>query len=406
MSAVSASGTIKPTTQVMVTAQVPGEVVAVPVDYNANVTKGDVLAQLNPEVYASKLKIAEGDLQLARGAIEISRSQVERARHEVENARSMAVSTKAELEQAQISLADAKKDLARKRELVSTGDAAPIEAERAVSAFNAATASVAAANAKGTAATAQIASASDSEQVAAEQLKNAVATIAAKEAAVTQAQLDLDHATIRAPVDGTVVERNVVVGQTVPAGGSVALFTIASDLHQVELHASVDESDIGRVTVRQPASFTFDSYPAQTFRGVVTDIRKTPQLSQGVVSYDVVIDAENPDLKLLPGMTAAVRIIAGRQDNAVKVPNAALRYHPAEKTADMPAAPNPGSNAATSLVWIVDENGKPHPKPVKSGITDGTYTEVVDGDLKAGEQVIVGEKRGGEGAPNVGPLKF
>ena len=156
-------------------------------------------------------------------------------------------------------------------------------------------------------------------------LKNAVAQVAQNEAAQRQAQVDLDHTYIRAPVDGVVVGRTVDVGQTVAASlQAPTLFTIAQDLRNMQVDTNVDEADVGRVKVGQATSFTVDSFPGRTFTGEVVQIRKAPLVVQNVVTYDVVVSAKNPDQRLLPGMTANVRIVIDQKEGVLQVPNAAL----------------------------------------------------------------------------------
>src|SRR5215510_11202039 len=162
------------------------------------------------------------------------------------------------------------------------------------------------------------------------QLDNALAQVKQRESVVQQVRVDLDHTVIRAPIDGVVIDRTVDVGQTVAASlQAPTLFTIAPDLRTMELHANVDEAEIGRVLAGQEVSFTVDSHPGRAFPGRVVDIRKMPQTTQNVVAYTVVVSAENEDLLLLPGMTANVRILVQQRDNVLRLPNAALRFRPA-----------------------------------------------------------------------------
>jgi HlyD family secretion protein len=239
-------------------------------------------------------------------------------------------------------------------------------------------------------------------------LKNAQAQVVQTQAALRQAQVDLDRTFIRAPVDGTVVGRSVDVGQTVAASlQAPTLFTIAQDLRQMQVDTNVDEADVGRVKLGQTAIFTVDSFPGRTFSGEVVQIRKAPLVVQNVVTYDVVVTAANPEQRLLPGMTANVRIIIQQKDNVLQVPNAALRFRPPgtepperERTG-RPISPGRGGTAG-GRVWVVGTNGAPTAVPVQLGIGDGTFTEVLKGDLAEGQPVIVGLVTPGErpaGAP-------
>ena len=210
-------------------------------------------------------------------------------------------------------------------------------------------------------------------------------------AALQSAQIDLDHTNIKAPVDGVVVSRNVDVGQTVAASlAAPTLFLIAQDLTKMQVDTNVSEADVGRVRVNQPATFTVDAYPGQMFTGTVTSIRKAPINVQNVITYDAVIGVSNPDLKLFPGMTANVKILVNQRPNVLKVPNAALRYHPASETRRLPAAARRGQGAAPEkAVWILDANNKPQRVVVTTGESDGTFTEMTGGGLKDGDRVIV-----------------
>jgi HlyD family secretion protein len=229
-------------------------------------------------------------------------------------------------------------------------------------------------------------------------LKNAGAQVAQNQAALRQAQVDLERTFIRAPVDGTVVGRSVDVGQTVAASlQAPTLFTIAQDLRNMQVDTNVDEADVGRVKVGQTATFTVDSYPGRTFTGEVVQIRKAPLVVQNVVTYDVVVSARNPEQRLLPGMTANVRIVIDQKESVLQVPNAALRFRPPGMEAperERPARPAPGGlrggGAPGGRVWVVGPDGKPAAIPLQLGIGDGTYTEVVKGEIKEGQQVIVG----------------
>ena len=192
-------------------------------------------------------------------------------------------------------------------------------------------------------------------------------------AALQSAQIDLDHTNIKAPVDGVVVSRNVDVGQTVAASlAAPTLFLIAQDLTKMQVDTNVSEADVGRVRVGQPATFTVDAYPGQMFTGNVTSIRKAPINVQNVITYDAVIGVANPDLKLFPGMTANVKILVNQRPHVLKVPNAALRYHPASEP-QRPAPARRGRGAAADkAVWILGANDTPQRVVVTTGESDGT----------------------------------
>jgi HlyD family secretion protein len=238
----------------------------------------------------------------------------------------------------------------------------------------------------------------DGVKAAQAQLVVANSLVAANEAQVKQsaaalqsAQLDLDHTSIKAPVDGVVVSRNVDVGQTVAASlAAPTLFLIAQDLTKMQVDTNVSEADVGRVKANQEATFTVDAYPGQTFKGIVTSIRKAPINVQNVITYDAVIGVSNTDLRLFPGMTANVRILVNPLQNVLKVPNAALRYHPpTEPAKDFAGKGERNVAALEKSVWVLGENNKPRRVSVVTGETDGMSTEVLEGGLKDGDRVIV-----------------
>jgi HlyD family secretion protein len=216
-------------------------------------------------------------------------------------------------------------------------------------------------------------------------LSSAEAQVRQAAASLAQAQADLDHTYIRAPVDGVVVARHIDVGQTVAASlQAPTLFEIAEDLTKMQVDTNVSEADVGRLRAGMPAVFTVDAYPGRNFEGVVTSIRKAPINVQNVITYDVVISVANPDLNLFPGMTANVKIRVEDHPDVLRVSNAALRFRPDES----PRATRAGA-AARQVVWVLDQNDKPAAVPVTLGLTDGINTEVTGGELRQGDPVIV-----------------
>jgi HlyD family secretion protein len=215
------------------------------------------------------------------------------------------------------------------------------------------------------------------------------------QAAVASAELDLEHTTIYSPVNGIVVSRNVDVGQTVAASlQAPTLFVIAQDLTKMQVEANVSESDIGGVAEGQSAEFTVDAYPNEPFKGTVVQVRNAPISIQNVVTYDVVIGVDNRGLKLKPGMTANVSIVTARKDQTLRVPSAALRFK-------LPGTP---TERKKSVVWKLDAKAVPQAVPITPGIADPMFTEVVEGDLREGDAVIVGiEEAGGPGQKELPP---
>ncbi len=234
---------------------------------------------------------------------------------------------------------------------------------------------------------------------------SAAARLEAALAALRAAQVDLDRTYIYAPVNGVVIARNVDVGQTVAASlQAPTLFLIAEDLNKMQVDTNVDEADISRIQVGQQASFTVDAFPAETFSGQVVQIRQAPIVQQNVVTYNVVVAVVNPDLKLKPGLTANVRILVDRRANALKIPNAALRFKPPSPNGESLSAQEKARGP--SQIWILDE-GRLSGVAVKLGMSDEYFTEVLEGDVKEGQSVVVGlGTRDGSRRPQQGSGPF
>ena len=227
-------------------------------------------------------------------------------------------------------------------------------------------------------------------------LKAAQAQVAQSRASLSQTQVNIGHTIIRAPIDGVVISRNVDVGQTVAASMSApTLFVIANDLAQMRVNASIDEADIGRVHAGQAVTFKVDAYPNETFTGTVSQVRLQPVTEQNVVSYVTIIDVPNPELKLKPGMTANVTVEIGRADDVLRVPNAALRFRGAN------------ADASGARVWTLGPEGEPRPVTVRTGLSDGTTTAIVGGDLAEDAKVVTGmaaAQAGAQTQPGASPL--
>jgi HlyD family secretion protein len=224
-------------------------------------------------------------------------------------------------------------------------------------------------------------------------LASAQAQVDLAQAKLTRARTNLGYATVRSPVAGVVVAREVEVGQTVAANFQTpTLFKIAPDLTRMQVDTNVAEADVGAIQPGAPVGFTVDAYADRRFTGTVRHVRLNPTIQQNVVTYNVVVDAANPDERLLPGMTAHLKFTIAQRDNALRAPNAALRYKPSAA----------GKQAASgSSVYVLAEGGVA-PRAVKTGITDGRYTELLEGDLRAGDRVVIDEtERGSEAKPSL-----
>jgi HlyD family secretion protein len=335
---VSANGTLNPVVLVSVGSQVSGIVKALHADFNDHVKKGEVLLELDPTLLRAQLTQSQATLASARASYLLAREKETRSR-----------------------------DLYAK-EFVTRQDL-----DTAVQALDAAKAQVKLATAQ-----------------------------------VKHDRTNLDYTVIRSPVSGVVVSRVVDVGQTVAASFQTpTLFTIAKDLSHMQIDSSYAEADVGNIREGQEANFTVDAFPNRSFRGVVRQVRLNPTTVQNVVTYDVVVRVNNADLVLMPGMTAYVNITVARRNDALLVPNAALRFHPAEaelgkRSASEAPPPKQKSEGGgpTSTVYIIDNNQLKAVR-IKTGITDNRMTEVLGGDLKAGDKVAVMDRQSsGPGGEN------
>jgi HlyD family secretion protein len=345
--AVSATGNLNAVVVVQVGSQVSGMIRDLMVDFNSIVKKNQVIARIDSDIFEAKVNQAKADLDSSRANVLNQEAQVERARADVDNARAALVEAKAFTAKALVQSVDAKRDFDRKAELFGRQLIAKSDLDTSQATYDAAVAQLDSTRAREQALTSGIQSALAQLRVAQATAESARAQVKQKDAALKQAQVDLDHTTILAPVDGVVVSRQVDVGQTVAASlQAPVLFTIAQDLTRMQVETSVDEADIGRIKLDDRASFTVDAFPGETFVGTVTQIRKAAQIVQNVVTYTVVVAVANPTGKLVPGMTANVKLVTAEKPSVLKVPNAALRFRPAGMEA---AAPNsPASSGAPS----------------------------------------------------------
>jgi HlyD family secretion protein len=331
--AVTATGTMNAVVTVLVGTQVSGTIKTLYVDYNSSVKKGQLLAQIDPASFNAQKEQARANLLAAQ----------------------------ANVAKAEATLADAKRTLERNKTLFESGFIA-----------------------RGDLDTAQT-----NAETAAAQVAAARAQAAQTGAALDFAETNLRYTRIVSPVDGTVISRNVDVGQTVAASFQTpTLFSIAQDLKRMQIDTNVDEADIGRIREGQPVTFTVDAYPDMTFKGRVAVIRNAPITVQNVVTYIVVVNVDNSDLKLKPGMTANVSILYAEKKDVLRIPNAALRFRFTEKGNEGIARKGVGEGKGGPGVWVLDGD-KPKRSAFKAGISDGMFTEVVEGGLREGQAVIL-----------------
>src|SRR5215813_2991316 len=343
--AVSATGNLNAVITVQVGSQVSGQIKDLLVDFNSIVKKNQVIARIDPDIFLAKVNQAKADLESAKATVLNQEAQIERARADVENARAALAEAKAQTAKAQVAVADAKRDFERKTELFARKLIARSDLDSSQAAHDSALAQVESAKAHEQALDSAIQSATAQLRVVQAMLVSARAQVEQKNAALKQSQVDLDHTTILAPVDGVVVSRQVDVGQTVAASlQAPVLFTIAQDLTKMQVETSVDEADIGRLREGDRATFTVDAFPNETFVGQVTQLRKAGVIVQNVVTYTVIVAVPNPESKLLPGMTANVKLVTSQKPDVLKLANAALRFRPAG--AEAGPAPSGGRGGA------------------------------------------------------------
>ena len=378
---IEATGTINPVTSVQVGSQVSGMISKLYVDFNSKVTKGQVIAEIDPKLFEGAVLQAQADLQ---------------------NSQALLTAAKANLAKDQATQQQNKLDYDRAVSLQRQGVTSQQQLDQAKATYDAITAQV------------------GSDRAA---IQQAEAQVAQKTAALKIAQTNLDYTVIRAPINGTVVARNIDIGQTVAASlQAPILFMIALDLTKMQVYAKTDEGDVGQIRPGQKADFQVDAFPKEMFHGIVFQVRMNATSVQNVVTYDTIVNFDNPQLKLFPGMTAYVSIPVASVTDVVKIPNAALRYKPdlpAEKvqelyskygvtvTAAAPATssakqpgttgrersvPKPNSTAASdsAVVWKLEPDKSLRPLQIHIGLTDHTYTALTSGDLQPGDELVTG----------------
>ena len=456
---VSSTGTLNPVVSVSVGSQVSGQIKELFADFNSPVKAGQLIARIDPETFQLRVHQAEADLESTRASVAVQKAEVARVT---------------------ATLMDAQRDYERKKMLVEKNFISAADRDKSLAVYEVAKAAL---------------------DVALAQANNSSAVVKQRESQLAQTRVDLERTAIRSPVDGVVVKRSVDTGQTVAASlQAPELFIIAKNLTDMQVETSIDEADVGRITVGQKATFTVDAFPGRSFTGQVTQIRKAATVVSNVVTYTVIVSAANPDLTLLPGMTANVRVVTAQKEKVLKVPNAALRFRPqgaAEEKKPAAGTPAPtsgggsasagggggggagggaggglgqlrerlvgelkldadqqgkldaifsgmrekfmaardlpeaekskaqernraeirekvsgiltpdqkkrydemaaeaqaarsGGSGGSGRIWVTDEDGKPKAISVRLGLTDGSMTEIVSGEIKEGSEVIVG----------------
>ena len=388
---ISATGNPNAVVTVQVGSQVSGNILALYADFNSKVTKGQLIARIDPAPLQAKVDQAQANVQAAQANAISAQANVQKALASVQAANAAVANARAGVSKAQAAANDAKSKSDRRVMLAKEGVLSKEDMETALQTASSAAVDVEAEQAQQRAAEDNVKVALAEVEAAKTQMAATQAQVKQAQASLAAAQIDLNNTFIKAPVDGVVVARNVDVGQTVAASlAAPTLFQIAQDLTKMQVDTNVSEADVGRVKVGQAATFTVDAYPGRIFRGAVTAVRQAPINVQNVITYDVVVGVSNPDLKLFPGMTANVKILIDQRQAVLKVPNAALRFRPAtEQPARARTGRKTGGAAPEQAVWVLDQNGKPRRVKVTTGETDGTVTEIAAGELKEGDQVIM-----------------
>jgi len=362
VSTVAATGNLSAVTTVQVGTQVSGTIQKLYVDFNSRVKKGQAIAEIDPSLFNASVEQSRGNY----------------------------LSAEANLQKARVTLTDAERTFSRNKKLLADGIISQGDFDVAETALQSSRSAVTAAE----------------------------GALAQAQGSLMQSKTNLRYSTIRSPVDGVVISRAIDVGQTVAASFQTpTLFTIAQDLTKMQIEVSVDEADISRIQLHQNAGFTVDSYPEQTFRGKVVQIRSAPVITQNVVTYVVVVNVDNSDLKLKPGMTANVSVEVAKKDDVLKLPPPALRFKPKSKGDDAKGKVNgdrsaasaqrpadgmgsgakvaPGKSRGRSQKVYLLKEGKAVAVAVKTGIANNSSIELVEGDLKEGDDVII-EQVGGD----------
>jgi HlyD family secretion protein len=365
ISVVTATGSVNPVVSVQVGTQVSGMIKSLHADFNSVVKAGDIVATIDPEPFRARRDQAASNLEMARANIARAKNEQAQRQRELSRAQSLAA-----------------------QQFVSQNDV-----------------DMALTNAQGAGA----------------QVNVAIAQVKQAEATLNAAELDLKYTTIRSPVNGIVVARNVEVGQTVAASFATPnLFLIALDLTKMQVDTNVSESDIGGITEGKEATFTVDAYPGIPFAGTIRQVRLAPIAVQNVVTYNVVIGVDNKDLRLKPGMTANVSIVVAQRDSVLKIPNAALRFSPqkfephASRGTTVKSAPveppllRVAEGPAPRPIWKQTEDGEPVAVMIQTGISDGASTEILSGAVTEGDDILVGieqprgSRKGGDLPPGYG----
>jgi len=388
---VKATGTVEAVITVDVSSQLSGRIAEVFVNFNDTVKAGQPIARIDPEIYAARVKEAKAALSVAAANAQLQKAALQRAKVALDNAHTARKVQEAQLTAAQAIQEETERDFERNLRLSRTAAVTDRDVTHTRAQRDAGAAGLVALQQQVTMKAEAVEIASAELAMAEANLTNAQAVVEQKQAAIEQAQLDLERTEIRSPIDGVILKRDVNPGQTVAVTlEAKTLFKIAQDLREMEVRGRIDEADVGRLQVGQTARFTVDAYPDRVFSGRVLQIRKSPEVVQNVVTYTAVISAPNPDLLLLPGMTAVLRIVIKDSGDTLKIPNQALRFRAGDKQQTVERGTEGSASSRPGTVWTVDGRGNPTPVDVTLGASDENSTQALSGGLTEGQKLIVG----------------
>lgn len=398
-SIVSASGVLKASRAIKVGSQLSGQISELLVDFNEHVIANQPLARLDSRTYDAQVLEKEASLSVAKAKVSLRKAGIEQAKAELQSTIAKFNVAMEQAGSARARLRESKRDLDRSTILVKRGIVSEAKAGTAAAKYQELLSLFNAAKSQLDVEKAGISSARSNVKRAQAELTNALASVQQQKALLQQVKIELSRATIKSPIDGVVIGRNVEEGQTVAASLTApTLFHIVEDLSRMEVHIAVSEADIGRVRPGQLVEFAVDAYRDRRFAGSVKQIRKSPREIDNVITYTVVVSAPNAERLLLPGMTATVQIIVMNKLNILRIPNAALRFRPrnydtSKVGQDEVPVPNRVAKDRSTVVWFLSNSKELSPVRVQLGETDGSATELISGNVRVGSEAAIGIAR-------------
>jgi HlyD family secretion protein len=385
---ISATGSLAALTTVEVGSQISGNILKLYADFNDKVSEGQLLAQLDSSTYEAQVQQAKANLENAIAAEKSIEAQLKNLEASMLNAKSEIQISKANVRKAEVSVEDAERNYRRVKELFEKKLVSAADRDQALTALEMQKANLEASKAQLESAKTRIMSISAQMEAEKAQKQGAIARVEQMQAQLNIAQINLSRTKIFSPIDGVVISREVDVGQTVAASlQAPRLFIIAQDLRQMQIDTAVDEADIGQVRKGQKVKFTVDAYRNKTFEGEIHQVRLSPVESSNVITYSVMVNLKNDELLLKPGMTANVEIVAANKTDVLRIPTKALYFKATGRMAEKLERVKESLATDSLPIWVKGKT--PELRTVKMGISNNEYIEVLDGDLKEGEEVIL-----------------